>query len=235
MEKKKTIFSVFWIVLFLLSINFLPNDGNNIISTNQKEVDNQEYNFLKDQTGVSETEKKKEKNASDIIGNIKISGTRIQQQIVQGVDNEFYLNHSVYKEPNIHGSVFMDYRNTLDDRKLLIYGHNSQSLDNALFHDLEKYLKKDFYKDNQYIYLTLNNEETKWQIFSIMIVEENDNNHMKITFNDYEWIKHIDWMTKKSIYDTNVGIETHDRIITLQTCYYKPRNSYLIVNAKKIK
>ena len=59
--------------------------------------------------------------------------------------------------------------------------------------------------------------------------------YMKITFNDKEWIKHIDWMKKNSVYDTYVDVGVDDKIVTLQTCYYKPKNSYLIVNAKKIK
>ena len=92
----------------------------------------------------------------------------------------------------------MDYRNTLKDRKLLIYGHNSKTLKNALFHDLEKYLKKSFYKNNKYIELVLNDETTKWQIFSVMIIKKSNNRHMKITFNDKEWIEHINWMMENS-------------------------------------
>ena len=100
---------------------------------------------------------------------------------------------------------------------------------------LEKYLSKSFYNLHKNINLTLNNEESTWEIFSVMIVEEGNNNHMKITFNDKEWIKHIDWMKKNSVYDTYVDVGVDDKIVTLQTCYYKPKNSYLIVNAKKIK
>lgn len=94
MDRKKIVFSVFLIVSFLPSINSFQNNKSNIISTHQKVVDNQVYNFSEDKTSDSEAQKKKEKNPTDIIGNIKISGTRIEQQIVQGTDNEFYLNHT---------------------------------------------------------------------------------------------------------------------------------------------
>ena len=234
MEKKKILFSVFLIVIFLNSIVLTLKNKNNI-NTQTFVLENQEYNSIeiKEEKQIDNNQKKK--YPPDLVGKIIIPGTSINKEIVQGSNNEYYLNHSIYKEPNIHGSVFIDYRNTLTDRKLLIYGHNSQSLKNAPFHDLEKYLKKNFYKKNSYIDLNIENNLSKWQIFSIMIVEENDNRHLKITFNDKEWIDHINWMKDQSIYDTKVEVKKNDKIITLQTCYYKPKNSYLIINAKKIK
>lgn len=170
-----------------------------------------------------------------MIGNIKINGTNIDEELVQTNNNEYYLTHSPNGKSDYRGSIFIDYRNTLNDRKLLIYGHNSESLKEVPFHELEKYLNESFYKENRYIELTLNNEKSIWEIFSIMIVKNGNNKHMQITFNDSEWIQHINWMRQNSIYDADIEIGLNDKIITLQTCYYKPKNSYLIVNAKKIK
>ena len=184
---------------------------------------------------VEKNKSKKDEGTYNIIGSIKINGTNINNTLVQGDDNEYYLNHSENNIKNLEGSIFVDYRNTFEDRKILIYGHNSRTLKTALFHDLEKYLKESFYKKNKYIELVLRNEKTKWEIFSVMIVSHNDNRHMKITFNDREYIEHLSWLKKASIYDTKVNVDVNDKIITLQTCYYKPANSFLIINAKKIK
>jgi len=235
MKKKKLIFSVFLVMIFILSLNYFIKEETNIIYTPQKVIDDEKYNYTEEKESDNKTNNEKDETDSDIIGKITIDGTNINYEIVQGSDNEFFLNHSVTKEENIHGSVFMDYRNTLDDRKLLIYGHNSKTLKDALFHDLEKYLKKSFYEEHKYIDITINNKKSTWEIFSVMIVEENNNSHMKITFNDEEFIKHIDWMKEESLYNTNIEVGNTDKIITLQTCYYNPKNSYLIVNAKKVK
>lgn len=170
-------------------------------------------------------------NQSKII----IPGTNINNLLVQGTDNDYYLNHSSTGSKDKKGSIFMDYRNNLEDRKLLIYGHNSKTLKTALFHDLEKYIDSSFYKNHKYIELTLNNEKSIYEVFSVMIIEEKDNRHMKITFNDKEFLEHIDWMKKNSLYVTEEEVGINDKIITLQTCYYNPDNSYLIINAKKIK
>ncbi len=235
MNKNKKFISTFIILLIVgLIVVILPllNKENNVVQTFKN------FDPIKIITNKSEAKVKDEdKNvrSKDIIGKISISGTNIDSDLMQTTDNEYYLNHSIDGKKNYKGSIFMDYRNTTYDRKLLIYGHNSETLKNVPFHDLEKYLSKSFYNLHKNINLTLNNEESTWEIFSVMIVEEGNNNHMKITFNDKEWIKHIDWMKKNSVYDTYVDVGVDDKIVTLQTCYYKPKNSYLIVNAKKIK
>lgn len=235
MNKNKKFISTFIILLIVgLIVVILPllNKENNVVQTFKN------FDPIKIITNKSEAKVKDEdKNVrnKDIIGKISIPGTSIDSDLVQTTDNEYYLNHSIDGKKNYKGSIFMDYRNTTYDRKLLIYGHNSETLKNVPFHDLEKYLSKSFYNLHKNINLTLNNEESTWEIFSVMIVEEGNNNHMKITFNDKEWIKHIDWMKKNSVYDTYVDVGVDDKIVTLQTCYYKPKNSYLIVNAKKIK
>ena len=170
---------------------------------------------------------------SDVIGRIAIDGTSIDTVLVQSNDNDYYLSHNIDKQKDIYGSIFMDYRNTYQDRKLLIYGHNSKKK-KAVFSDLEKFVNESFYKDNKYIHLTLNNERTDWIIFSIMIIENTSNKHMKISFNDTQFEKHIKWLKDNSIYNTYVDVDISDRILLLQTCYYNPNNSYLIISAKEI-
>lgn len=235
MNKNKKFISTFIILLIVvLIVVILPllNKENNVVQTFKN------FDPIKIITNKSEAKVKEEnKNvrSKDIIGKISIPDTNIDSDLVQTTDNEYYLNHSIDGKKDYKGSIFMDYRNTTYDRKLLIYGHNSETLKNVPFHDLEKYLSKSFYNLHKNINLTLNDEESTWEIFSVMIVEEGNNNHMKITFNDKEWIKHIDWMKKNSVYDTYIDVGVDDKIVTLQTCYYKPKNSYLIVNAKKIK
>ena len=137
------------------------------------------------------------------------------------------------KAEDINGSVFIDYRNDFDDRKILIYGHNARYLETVPFHELEKFTDEYFLKENNSIELELNGGKSTWKIFSVMITKDKKK-HMKIEFDDLEWEEQLLWLKNESLYDTKVDINKSDRIIMLQTCYYDPADSYLLISAKKV-
>ena len=127
----------------------------------------------------------------------------------------------------------MDYRNLSTDRKILIYGHNSKTLKTE-FHILENFLDNSFYRNHSKIILEMENETYEYQIFSILVVTT-DYQHMKLNFTDEEWHNHLSYLKENSIYDTNTEVLDTDDIIILQTCYYQPDNSYILLAGKKIK
>ena len=232
MKKRIIICSIIVLTLTLGCWYITKTKQDKNIIYNTKTIDSINY---KEVIASNKTEEKQEQSNTeyDIVGSIKINGTNIDHKVVQGNDNKYYLSHSIYKKKNTVGSIFLDYRNKFDDRKLLIYGHNSRTLKTALFHDLEKYIDKTYFEKHKYIELSLNNQKNTYEIFSVMIVT--GNKHMKVTFNDKEFVQHISWMKKNSIYEIDTSVGITDRIVTLQTCYYEPNNSYLLINAKKIK
>ena len=229
MNKKLKLLLSFLIIIISIFLIILKYNNNKIDSSNNKtnnkvsdkQENKKEDNFIKTED-------------SDIIGSIKIIGTNIDNVIVQGNDNDYYMNRDEFKKYSKVGSIFLDYRNQIGDRKLLIYGHNSRTLKDAPFHDLEKFLDDSFYKKHHNIELTLNGEKATYEIFSIMVVKSKKYPHTIIDFNDSNWLTHLTWMKNQSLYDTGVNIDENDEIITLQTCYYEPADSFLLVNAKKI-
>lgn len=172
------------------------------------------------------------KKNPDIIGKIEIKNTSINYDIVKTTNNEYYLTHDANKNKSKYGAIFLDYRNHLTDQKLLIYGHNSE-IEDAPFKDLEKYLNKEFYETSKDIIIKLNDEQYIYQIFSIMITKVGDYKHTKIKFTPEEYQKHLTWLKNSSLYNTNVNVTNSDSIITLQTCYYQPKKSFLLINAKR--
>lgn len=219
MKNLKVVLASFLLIIILFTFEYKN------ISINDKVVSTIKSNEYNKDIVIDKKESDKIKD-ENIVGYIKIPNTNINTKIFQANDNEFYL-----KYPD---KVILDYRNNIIDRKLLIYGHNSRTLKNAVFHDLELYLNENFYIKNKYIYLNLNSEETKWEIFSIMIKKAKKYPHTIVSFNDSDWITHLNWLKEESIYDTHVSVNKNDKIITLQTCYYKPANSFLVISAKKI-
>ena len=228
---KKNIFVVI-IACFLITLSTLF-----LFNLNNKKLDNKKVKKIINKTIENSkddiTNAKDSYGNEDIIGNITVSGTDIDEYIVQTTDNNYYLNHNLKKEYDIAGAVFMDYRNSVDDKKILIFGHNARKLDTVPFHDIEKYLDESFYRENKYVDLKFN-EDTKWLIFSVMIVKKGNNTHMKLEFDDNSWLEHLNYLKSNSIYDTGVDVSFDDRIVVIQTCNYHPENTYILICAKKI-
>ena len=170
-------------------------------------------------------------NNDDIIARLSIDGTNLDTLLVQTTNNKFYLNHTLYKTKDIKGSNFIDYRTSLNSKQINIYGHNSRK-GNMLFTELEKYLNKDFYKEHKYINLWDGKTTMVYEVASVYIdIKE----HEHIIVNPVNRKDHIDKLSQASIYKTDIDLKEDDDLIILQTCYYKPKNSYLVLVAKRIK
>lgn len=174
----------------------------------------------------------KEFNNTDIIAELSIENTDLLTPVVKGSDNEYYLNHLLDKSRNSLGSVFLDYRNNVDDRKILIYGHNSENVYTE-FHLLENYLNEEYYYNHDDITLKTIDNTYNYKIFSVYIATTNLQ-HVNLNFTDTEYYEHLNWLKSNSIYDTGVTIEPNSEILVLQTCYFDIDNSYVIISAKKI-
>ena len=168
-------------------------------------------------------------NNNDIVGSIKIDGTKIDSLLVKGKDNDYYLNHGVNGKYDEKGTIYVDYRTPLNSKQINIYGHNSWYYD-IPFRDLEKYFEKDFYNEHKYINLWTGISDVTYEIFSVQIVT-NDYEHMIVEPKDFKL--HIDKLSK-SLYDTGVEVNEKDDILILQTCNFHPKDTYIVISAKKI-
>ena len=214
-------FIILFVCLFTNQSNF-----NNI-----KKVDlNIIYHHNKSKSEIQKL--KDEYLNNDIKGLIKIENENFKTVVVQTNDNEYYLNHNLKKEIDKVGSTFMDYRNSISDKKLLIYGHNSRNI-NTDFHILENYLDYNYLNEHRNITLELEDITYNYRVFSIMIVKE-DYHYMKLNFNKNEYKNHIMYLKENSIYDTNENISDDEDLLILQTCNYNPVGSYLLIISKKI-
>ena len=76
----------------------------------------------------------------DVCAWLTMNGTRIDGPIVQGENNEEYLNKDVYGEYSLAGTLFLDTRCSRDfgDFSGLVYGHHMEK--HAMFGDLDLYL-----------------------------------------------------------------------------------------------
>lgn len=178
-------------------------------------------------------------NNNDVVGILEIDNTDYIVPIMQANDNEYYLNHTPDGKESFMGSVYLDYRVDIDSsKKLLIYGHNSSNVDMP-FKILEEFYDKDYYDNHKYVEITTSSIKKKYEIFSVY-VETSDFSYMDITFeNDDEFLKHIENLKSKSMYDTGVALDNDDEILILQTCsehpeYHNYQKKYLLIILRRV-
>lgn len=90
---------------------------------------------------------------ADVLGWIELPGTKISYPLLQGEDNELYLNHNWKKEASISGSIFLECTNPGDFSGFhtIIYGHRMK--DNSMFGVLKFYESREFWKEHPAVYI----------------------------------------------------------------------------------
>ena len=175
---------------------------------------------------------------TDIVGWITVDDTRIHYPILQAKDNEYYLNKNYQKEETRAGSIFLDYRNDPKferNQNTIIYGHRMK--DGSMFGQLKKYLDEDFFNENKTIYLDSLYEGYDLEVFSVYQTTT-DFYYIETEFTDGpDYQQFVEKLKKKSMYSTDVTIDSDDTIVTLSTCDYAVDSleGRLVVHGKLVK
>ena len=108
-------------------------------------------------------------------------------------------------------------------------------LNQTMFSPLTKMLNKDFFNNdnNTYINLTTQNKSNIWKIFSVYVTNPNTYYISTDFSSNDEYMKFLNNITSKSIYNFNETINTTDKILTLSTCT-NLNTKRLVVHAKLI-
>lgn len=217
------------------------NNSSNDIETKNNEADGNTSKNIEN-NNIETTErmlkvKKLQKENDDIVGWLEIEDTNINYPVLQGDDNEFYLNHNYKKEKSEKGSIFLDakYNWNIPSNNLLIYGHNI--INGLMFQDLLKYESQDFYKKHPNIRFTTEKDDKEYEIISVFksrVYYKAEKN----VFRYYDFInvetenEYMDFVKnakKASIYDTETTAKYGDELITLVTCSYHIEDGRFVV------
>lgn len=175
-----------------------------------------------------------------IMGNLNIPGIEINSLVTRAKNNIYYLNHNIYNKYDELGTPFFDYRNQnlLYDLQINIYGHNTQNekyYDKLPFSNLDAYTDQNVFNTYKDINLEIDEAKLKYRVIAIKIINNSDNEHMKLVFTDEEdYLNHINKLLSNTLYNDNVEYNANDKFLVLQACHFNPVNSYVLVIAKRI-
>lgn len=179
----------------------------------------------------------------DMVGWIKIDGTKINYPVMQTVDEpNFYLRRGFDKKYTIYGCPYMQENCNVDkpSDNLVIYGHHMN--DGTMFANLMKYTKKSFWEEHKTIVFDTLEEHKEYEVmaaFKTVVYSDSPESFKYYHFVDAENEEEFNAFVKKckdlSFYDTGVEVEYGDKFITLSTCEYSKENSRMVVVAKRVK
>ena len=159
----------------------------------------------------------REKNP-DTVGWLYVGSCGISYPIVQGEDNDYYMNHTFEGTVNSSGAIIMDYRDDkyLKDWNTFIYGHNMKN--GSMFGSLKKLLKDEtLYDSDPYIYVYLPGYIYRYKIFSYY--KDKPDSKMYWTAGTLqEYRQYIRDALSLSVRDLGVETSEENNMVTLVTC-----------------
>lgn len=159
----------------------------------------------------------REKNP-DTVGWLYVGSCGISYPIVQGEDNDYYMNHTFEGTVNSSGAIIMDYRDDkyLKDWNTFIYGHNMKN--GSMFGSLKKLLKDEtLYDSDPYIYIYLPGYIYRYKIFSYY--KDKPDSKMYWTADTLqEYRQYIRDALSLSVRDLGVETSEENNMVTLVTC-----------------
>lgn len=191
----------------------------------------------------------------DLIGWLKIDGTKIDYPVMQTMEDEnYYLDKDFDKKKSSGGCLIMDtdsvvgsgtmaadYQNgTSPSDNLIIHGHTMKN--GEMFGELPGYVSEEYGRKHSIICFDSLYEHRKYQLIAVF--------YSQVFYADQDVFKYYkffqaetqeefdDWYTnikEMSLYDTGVNAKLGDEFITLSCCSYQVEDGRFVVVAKRIK
>ncbi len=233
------------VVAGTLLVDTLPKSkqDDTLEVTQTPEIDENYVEGANDQLSFAE---KKEIN-KEYIGELVFDSGLVEQRVVQAGDNDKYLDLSWDLYKNSNGAAFMDYRNSLDDQNLVIYGHYVYADETRVFGPLHELRDEENYEENQIVKLIVEDEIREYRIARVFFYEMG-NADLRYFYTNFDteiqdehtnanqeyFDKYMATVDKKSFYTIDEELTIEDKWITLQTCVRNRSDLRLIVIAKEI-
>ena len=169
----------------------------------------------------------------DFVGWLNIPDTSIDFPVVQGDNNQYYLDHNFYGDYNVFGCPFLDTRTPLSGSNLVIHGHNMGNNRTEIFSPLMLYEDPDYAKAHNIIrFARPDREEGEYILFAVANINIYDESlqYIRSGFEtEAERSEFLSTLQQRSLYPTE-GIPD-GQILILSTCnrFYGADNRLLLV------
>jgi sortase B len=170
----------------------------------------------------------------DLVAWLYSEGTVIDYPVVQGNDNDYYLNHLFTGESNRLGTLFLDYRNRLfEDRVSAIYGHNMR--DKSMLTSIAGYADQAYYEAHPVMTLYTPEASYDVRLFAGVTVS-GASGDLRLSFSgDDDFLDYVRELEERSTFSSLETVSSSDRILAFVTCTYSFQNARYILFGKLVK
>lgn len=165
----------------------------------------------------------------DIKGWIWSPDTDIDYPVVQGSDNDYYLNHTTDQKVSIIGSIFMESKNrgNFHDDVSVLYGHHIRA--GRMFSALLGYKEQSYYENHPVMYLYTPEADYLVELFAGQVLDGSNVDFPLMFESDEKGQEWIGQLLNSSTFSSGHKPNAGDRILALCTCSYEYKNARYVV------
>lgn len=166
----------------------------------------------------------------DLIGWVDVYGTKIDYPIVQGRDNDEYLNKTVLGKFSTIGSIFLDASNEKDfsDFQNILYGHFMA--ERKMFGDLELFKDKEFFDIHRYGAIHKDGEGIKGiEFFAFLKTVGSDPDILSIAKTRTDKPDLIDHIYEIADFSRKLDFSDDENLVVFDTCDFTITNGRSIL------
>ena len=204
----------------------LYNDAANEFTTLNSDQDKEHavpVPTMREQAPVEVDFSKLLKINDDIIGWIYMEDTVVNYPLLQGENNLYYLDKTLYKKYLASGSIYLDCDNEPDfsDAHSIIFGHNMKN--HTMFGDLSDLRDEDYLKEHPYVDLILTDGTwMRYEICSVYRAHVEDGTFRAPLNKAKNFKPFMELITEKNMHaDSELDlpvVQEEDKVLTLSTC-----------------
>ena len=177
---------------------------------------------------------------SDVVGWIRIDGTKLDYPVMQTPDNpNYYLYRDFDGKDSARGCIYAREECDINEPSdnITMYGHNMR--DGSMFAAANAYVHKATWEENPLIFFDTLYEYHTYKIFAVFKTSANIGegftyHNMIDAQNKEDFDQFIAKCKDLSFYDTGITPQYGDKIICLSTCEYTLDNGRLVIAAVRI-
>ena len=172
----------------------------------------------------------------DFIGWMAYEDEFISEPIVQGKNNEYYLDHYIDGTYSGAGAVFVDYQNTVGaDRNVTMYGHHVFYDGNDKFSPLLRLADQSEYEKHYTFKIWYEEYVAEYEITNIYKVTQDSKfvYQKNVFYDNADLQEYYDYINANNLITPKSELGETSRFVTLQTCITADGSELFIATCKE--